>query len=57
MADGEVAPEQPNEKCGFFVTDFDKTSLTNVEDKSMKLWVHLGVIYIITFVILTVRRQ
>lgn len=48
---------QNDEKCGFFVTEFDKTSLTNVEPESMKLWAHVGAIYIITFVILTLLWQ
>lgn len=50
-----AAEDKKAEQCGFFVTDFDKTSLTNVEAESMKLWVHVGAIYLITFIILTVR--
>eukprot|EP00892_Ulva_mutabilis_P001308 jgi/Ulvmu1/11178/UM072_0014.1 len=51
------AAEVLAEKCGFIVTTFDKTSLSNVQPESMKLWVHVAVIYVITFVILVMLWQ
>lgn len=48
-----------NEICkevGFVVADFDKTSMTNIdENQSHLLWAHLISLYIITFFTIRVR--
>lgn len=49
-----VTAEEPD-GCSFIVTNFDKTSLSNVAISDNKLWVHVIAIYLMTILTLYVR--
>ena len=52
-ADAEETAERDPRCPAYTVTPFDKTSLTNVEEESPKLWVYVLGIYAITIIVLT----